>query len=210
MPIDIEQITKGCDEIVAKYNLLTHSFYQRWTDGTLPIEALRSYSSEYGAFVHEIGRGWDAIGKADMGRVEDGHARLWDRTFAAGLDAPESKASVPEVTELIETSRRLFETRSTTLGALYAIEAQQPIVAEAKLKGLEQHYSELPSQCGDYFRVHSDDYDELQMITSEMEGLNASEEEAILQGCEMMARAQYNALTGIEAPFLGKDRCVAA
>ncbi|MER3558451.1 MAG: pyrroloquinoline quinone biosynthesis protein PqqC, partial [Armatimonadota bacterium] len=46
------------NEIVAKWNLLNHPFYQAWSAGTLPVESLRAYAQEYGAFIRELPLGW--------------------------------------------------------------------------------------------------------------------------------------------------------
>ena len=38
------------DSKIADHNLLDHPFYQAWSTGELPLEALRSYAREYGVF----------------------------------------------------------------------------------------------------------------------------------------------------------------
>ena len=47
-------IKNELDAVVAKYDLLGHPFYQAWSAGTLPKEALASYAAEYGAFVQTV------------------------------------------------------------------------------------------------------------------------------------------------------------
>jgi pyrroloquinoline-quinone synthase len=42
-------IKETLDVAVAKRNLLEHPFYQAWSAGTLPVDALRTYAREYGA-----------------------------------------------------------------------------------------------------------------------------------------------------------------
>ena len=43
---------KRFDTILEKWDLLKHPFYQAWSAGTLPVEALKVYASEYGAFIN--------------------------------------------------------------------------------------------------------------------------------------------------------------
>jgi len=203
------ELLERCDESVAGYALLDHSFYRRWTHGTLPVEALGSYACEYGSFIRMIGRGWEAAGKPEFGRVEDGHARVWDRTFSQALGAKPGEPEILQVRELLSVARELFEKKSTAIGALYAIEAQQPEVAKAKIKGLEEHYRELPASCSEYFRLHVEDYDELSLLKEELTSLTNEEREESAAACETMAKALYDALTGIEEPFLAADRAVA-
>lgn len=195
-------IFKQCDQVVAKYPLLGHSFYQRWSAGTLPVAALRDYSGEYGMFIRTFGANWEAVGRPELARREAGHAKVWDDTFAKSLGTSVDIPKVPEVVDLIATSQNLSSERASALGALYAIESQQAIVAKAKLKGLQEHYSALPEQCGEYFRLHCDDYDEVSILVEEIGKLSAEDQEKVLSACETMCSALYNSLTGVEAPYL--------
>jgi len=202
MNTQFNTIVSQCDEVVAKYNLLGHSFYQRWSAGTLPVAALRDYAGEYGLFIRTFGHNWETIGKPELARREAGHAKVWDDTFAKSLGTSIEVPKVAEVAALIATSQNLSSERASALGALYAIESQQAIVAKAKLKGLSEHYSELPEQCGEYFRLHSDDYDEVSILVDEINKLTDKDREKALSACETMSKALYNSLTGIEAPYL--------
>lgn len=189
-----------CDRIITEHSLLRHPFYVAWSEGTLPVAALKDYAGEYGAFIGAIGQGWQTIGAPAHARVEAEHARVWERAFAAPLGTSVTTPQVREVVELVDASRELFAERATALGALYAFEAQQPLTAQSKLKGLSERYSQLPESCGEYFRMHLDDYDELSLLAREMDGLNPADQERALSACERMSRALYDALTGIHAP----------
>jgi len=202
MDTELNFIVTQCDEVVAKYSLLGHSFYQRWSAGTLPVAALSKYAGEYGTFIRTFGRNWEAVGKPELARREDGHSKVWDDTFAKALGATVDVPQVREVAELIATSQNMSNERASALGALYAIESQQAIVAKAKLKGLREHYAELPEQCGEYFRLHSDDYDEVSILVDEINKLGVEDKEKALSACETMCKALYNSLSGIEAPYL--------
>src|SRR5687768_17844872 len=77
-------IQNELDAVVAKYDLLGHPFYQAWSAGTLPKDALASYAAEYGAFVQTVPAGWAAHGDVTTSIEEVQHAVLWER-FANAL-----------------------------------------------------------------------------------------------------------------------------
>jgi pyrroloquinoline-quinone synthase len=197
-----ETVSSRCDKIIDKHNLLSHTFYRRWTDGTLPVPALKDYAGEYGHFIRSIRKGWETLGKSDIAKAEGHHAQIWENTFAQSLGTTVSAPRVTETVALIATSDELFAEPITALGALYAFEAQQPIVSQAKLKGLRENYQQLPEQCGEYFRLHCEDYGETEFLTEALNALNADEREIAVAACERMGLALYDALTGIEAPYL--------
>ena len=191
-----------CDEIVAKHSLLQHPFYLAWSDGTLPVPALKDYARDYGTFIRTVGLGWEAVGEAHIASVEEGHAEVWANTFAAGLDASVgTKAQTPQVASLVETARELFADRVAALGALYAFESQQPFTAQSKLAGLKAHYAQLPACCGEYFRLHEDDLDEPALLAAKMEALSEDDQQTVSGACERMSRSLHDALTGLYAPY---------
>ena len=63
-------IKESSDLAVSKRNLLEHPFYQAWSAGTLPAEALQTYACEYGA-VHRL----TAEGLGNAERLRDGAGR---------------------------------------------------------------------------------------------------------------------------------------
>jgi pyrroloquinoline-quinone synthase len=192
-----------CDAIIARHSLLQHPFYVAWNNGTLPVAALSDYAREYGAFIDTIADGWDAVGSPAIARIEEEHSQLWERTFAAGLKTSVTSPRIESVAKLVETSRDVFADRATALGGLYAFEAQQPDTARSKLKGLREHYKELPESCGKYFELHLEDYDEPALLAREMDSLTGdAEQEQVLDACEKMCRGLYDALTGIYAPYV--------
>ena len=194
--------SRRCDAIIAKHSLLQHPFYVAWSEGTLPVGALSDYAREYGAFINTIAQGWNTVGSSTIARIEEEHARVWDSTFARGLGTSVASPRTEGVARLVETSRVLFADRATALGGLYAFEAQQPHTAESKLKGLREHYMQLPESCGEYFDLHRDDYDEPSLLAREIDGLGETDRERALDACEQMSRGLYDALTGIHAPYV--------
>src|ERR1700737_1529793 len=80
--------TKGAlDGVNLHRPLLKHSFYQRWTRGTLTLEELRSYSDQYRHLVVALPE-WVAPAAGSPptraeelfshAREETSHVRLWD------------------------------------------------------------------------------------------------------------------------------------
>ena len=193
-----------CDEAVSRRSLLQHPFYLAWSDGTLPVPALRDYARDYGAFIGTVARGWETVGEMHIAGVEIGHADVWAHTFAAGLDTHvDDTAQTSEVATLVNTARELFAERVTALGALYAFESQQPYTAQSKLRGLREHYQQLPACCGEYFRLHTDDFDEPALLAGHMNALPAADTARAVSACERLSVALHDALTGLHAPHRG-------
>ena len=199
-------VSARCDEVIARHDLLRHPFYVAWAEGTLPVSALLDYAREYGAFIATIGQGWEAIGDPAAARVEDRHARVWERMFATALGTAVGAPRVDAVSRLVDVARQSFVAKTSALGALYAFEAQQPSTALTKLRGLREHYHQLPESCGEYFRLHDDDYGEAALLGRQLDALEPAEQQQAVDACDRMGRALYDALTGIHAPHVNRDR----
>ncbi len=207
---DSAKLSRKCDDALARHTLLAHPFYVAWNAGTLPVEALREYAREYGAFVRTIGKGWEAVGERGIARIEEGHARLWERSFAASLGTAVAAPEVGEVAALVETAGKLFSERVTALGALYAFEAQQPATAESKLRGLREHYWHLPNRCGQYFEAHEHDDAEPAILAKALDALPETARPRALDACDRMGRALWDALSGIHARHVAGRRQAAS
>jgi len=181
--------------ILEKWDLLKHPFYQAWSAGTLPVDALKVYASEYGAFINTLADGWNTLGDSETAQEEDEHAELWEQ-FAAALETEIATPKIKETSTLVNTARVLFENPAKTLGAMYAFEAQQPATATSKLDGLKAHYS-LPAGVEPYFEVHSANWHEAEKILMALEKLSPDEQAQAEVACEEMAQALWNTLTGI-------------
>jgi len=194
-------IKNELDAVVAKYDLLGHPFYQAWSAGELPQEALASYAAEYGAFVQTVPAGWAAHGDVTTSIEEVQHAVLWER-FAQALGTTSLGEPRLEATrELVESCKELYQTPATALGGLYAFEAQQPNTAKSKLDGLVEHYAELPEDVKPYFAVHVNDVHEREWIIERLNALTESDRGAAVAACERVAKALWDALTAIHAPY---------
>lgn len=183
------------DTILEKWNLLKHPFYQAWSAGTLPVEALQVYAREYGNFISSLPRAWETLNDSETAAEEREHAEMWTG-FTAAVGGFTADASLPQTLNLVRASDVLFATRATALGAMYAFEAQQPATAKSKLDGLKTHYK-LPQGVEPYFEIHSANWHESEKILRQIESLPADEQARALAACDQMAASLWDALTGI-------------
>ncbi len=145
---------------IAERHLLTHPFYQAWTAGTLPREALLDYVAQYYAFESNLPQFLRSLAarsesaadrEALLANARDeehgpkNHPELWLR-FGEALGLERSQvigARLNATTQaLVDTYREAAERAPVAAGvaALYAYESQLPAVAEAKIAGLREHF----------------------------------------------------------------------
>ncbi|QNP44225.1 iron-containing redox enzyme family protein [Sphingomonas daechungensis] len=143
-----QTVSSRIDAKVAERAMLSHPFYQAWTEGRLPLDTLRAYSRQYFHHVEAFPRAVSAVHSACPDRdgrrmlaenlaEEEGleagkqdHASLW-LMFACGLGEGETAVRGqklnPETLALITTFRALTKrSYASGLGALYAYESQFP------------------------------------------------------------------------------------
>lgn len=215
-------VSAKIDAKVAKRAMLSHPFYQAWTEGRLPVDTLRAYARQYFHHVEAFPRAVSAVHSSCPDRdgrrmlaenlaeeegVEAGkqdHASLW-LMFACGLGESEGavrdQALNPETQALIETFRRLSRrSYASGLGALYAYESQFPGVAAAKIEGLIERYGIEDEETLRFFRVHETaDVEHGAVCRTLLDRLpEAQREEAVAAG-EELAGALWNFLSGVEA-----------
>ena len=186
---------QALDSKISEYNLLDHPFYQAWSAGELPVEALKCYAREYGAFISTLPKGWETLNDTETAEEETEHIDMW-ADFADGLNTEVSEAQIPQVKTLLETAENLFSESETALGGLYAFEAQQPETAKSKLAGLKEFY-QLPEKVEPYFETHSHNEHEAEKLLEHIGALPPDSQEAVVQACEQMSSALWDALTGI-------------
>ena len=210
------------DSTVARRAMLSHPFYQAWTEGRLPLDTLRAYARQYfhhvEAFpravsaVHSLcpdrdGRRMLAENLAEEEGLETGkqdHAGLW-LMFAAGIgeseDAVRAQELNAETQALIDTFRRLSRrSYPSGLGALYAYESQFPAVASAKIEGLIDRYGISSEETLRFFRVHeSADVEHSSVCRALLDRLPEEEKAEAVAAGEELAGALWNFLSGVEA-----------
>jgi pyrroloquinoline-quinone synthase len=216
------KVSTAIDSRVAERAMLSHPFYQAWTEGRLPLDTLRDYARQYFHHVEAFPRAVSAVHSACDDREgrrmlaenlaeEEGleagkqdHASLW-LMFACGLgereEAVRSQRLNPETRALIDTFRKLSrQSYAAGLGALYAYESQFPGVAHAKIEGLIERYGISEESTLRFFRVHeSADVEHSDVCRTLLDRLpEAQRGEAIAAG-EELAGALWNFLSGVEA-----------
>jgi pyrroloquinoline-quinone synthase len=216
------QVSAAIDSKVASQAMLSHPFYQAWTDGRLPLDTLRAYARQYFHHVEAFPQAVSAVHSACPDRdgrrmlaenlaeeegIEAGkqdHATLW-MMFACGLGEDEGSVREqqlnPETAALIETFRRLSRrSYASGLGALYAYESQFPGVATAKIEGLVDRYGITDEKTLRFFQVHRTADVEHSSVCRELLDRLPDEQkaEAIAAGDEL-AGALWNFLSGVEA-----------
>ena len=169
-----ENLIARLDAMIAEHHLLKHPFYQDWSAGRLPLDALQRYSVQYYRHVEAFPRYLSAIHSrcddlsirqallANLVEEESGadnHPEQWLR-FAQGLGVERERvieASANAATrKLIETYQRLTREGPVAAGlaALYVYESQIPAVATAKIEGLKRHYGIAEERTLAFFTAH--------------------------------------------------------
>ncbi len=210
------------DARIAKYDLLCHPFYRAWSAGELTREDLREYAADYyphvAAFPGHLGelaartRDGELRARILANRADElgagggpAHDQLW-LDFAEGMGASredvKQRKPLPEVAALVATFRRIASEGSpaAALAAFYAYESQVPRVAEAKARGLKEHYGADARTCR-YFTLHRTvDVQHAgvwrEQLRSQASGIGSQEE--ALTAAEEAAKALWVVLDGIE------------
>lgn len=150
------------DDITARWNLLQHRFYRRWTQGTLTRDELRNYVKQYAHVVRAVPVWLEQVGGGDTDQLarhveeERSHVALWNKFGEAlGLSADEIRTAPANgaTMKLIQHGDELAG-KGEAAPVVWALEAQTPAVAGAKLAGLSAFYGISPDSGGEYFVVH--------------------------------------------------------
>jgi pyrroloquinoline-quinone synthase len=215
-------VSAAIDAKVASRAMLSHPFYQAWTEGRLSLDTLRAYARQYYHHVEAFPRAVSAVHSAcpdaagrrmlaenlaeeegiDAGKQD--HASLW-LLFACGLgeseDGVRGQALNAETEALIETFRSLSRrSYASGLGALYAYESQFPGVAGAKIEGLIDRYGIADEDTLRFFRVHqSADIEHSAVCRALLDALPEAERAEAVAAGEELAGALWNFLSGVES-----------
>jgi pyrroloquinoline-quinone synthase len=215
-------VSEAIDSKVSARAMLSHPFYQAWTEGRLSLDDLRAYARQYFHHVEAFPRAVSAVHSncADAGArrmlaenlaeeegVEAGkqdHATLW-LMFACGLGQSEDSVRSQQLNAgtkgLIDTFRRLSrQSYAAGLGALYAYESQFPGVATAKIEGLVDRYGISDEETLRFFQVHSTaDVEHSAVCRGLLDKLPEDERAEAVAAGEELAGALWNFLSGVEA-----------
>ena len=204
MAVEMQDLEKAAE----RFNLLRHSFYQRWVAGELTRHELNDYAGQYAHVVAGLPRWLEAAAAGDAGnrdRLRDHaaeeatHVALWER-FTLAVDPDREVVVDAPNRATAELIRRCDELADRGHGAAVAwsIEAQSPAVSATKLEGLETHYGIGASDGGEYFALHAHrDVDHAAELEEVIAGSNqvgaAAAVEAALSG-------MWDLLTSVERP----------
>src|ERR1700736_4100308 len=150
---------KTLDDVTARWNLLEHSFYQRWTRGELTRDELSDYVGQYAHVVRAVPgwleqvRGGDTAELARHAAEEQTHVALWLK-FGEALGL--SSDSISNAPANAATARLIQRGDELAAGGeaapvVWALETQTPAVAAAKLAGLSAFYGIGAEGGGEYF-----------------------------------------------------------
>jgi pyrroloquinoline-quinone synthase len=194
------------DDVRARWNVLEHPFYERWSAGELSREDLARYAGQYrhavvalaDATAHAAGAAGSVEIAAHAGE-EAAHVALWDDfADAAGTDGPQE--AEPETAACAEAWADESRDLLGHLVALYAIESAQPAIARIKADGLRQHYGFPTGPATAYFDLHAErDVEHAaegrELITARLDG---ADEDAMVAEAERVLRANWALLDGVE------------
>jgi pyrroloquinoline-quinone synthase len=210
------------DAMIDERHLLKHTFYTRWNEGTLPMEALQEYARQYYAFESAMPRFLSALhtrtaDKAvrqqildnlwDEEHGKENHAELWLR-FAEGVGVSRedvASATPNEATKaLVDMYFDVTSDASVAEGvaALYAYERQVPQVAGSKIDGLAKHYGIDDKRSTKFFAIHGVMDIEHSGAEREMLGeLAADADPAPIEAAtERALEAWWNFLSAVDLP----------
>lgn len=209
------------DRMIDERHLLTHPFYTKWADGSLPPEALQEYARQYYKFEAAFPRLLSALHTReeraeirqqlldnlwDEEHGRENHAELWLR-FAEGIGVDREDVKSAEANdatqELVDFYREVTSSGPVAAGvaALYAYERQVPQVATSKIDGLKQHYGITDGPALKFFIVHGvldveHSGAEREMLGSISDGADAAVETATARALD----AWWNFLSAVDMP----------
>jgi len=205
------QFFERLEAVRERWNVLEHSFYQRWTRGELLRDELVFYAGEYRHAVVALADTVEATAQrvdpaardelAQHAADEAAHVALWDE-FVTALEGETERPALPETLECVDawtSSRDALE----GLVAMYAIESGQPAISQTKLDGLVEHYSMPEGPATEYFSLHAElDADHAAEARAMIEERIADEDsERLLAVAEHVFRGNWILLDGVERGF---------
>lgn len=207
------------DDATTEHRLLEHPFYKAWAEGTLTLEDLGYYSTQYWrqveAFPGYLASISHRLPECDAKKtiddnlrdeVEGDHLGLW-LDFAQGVGAVKDdvrRAPVRAETHACVTAFRAAATERSVpfaLGMLYAYESQTPGVAATKIEGLRRHYG-IDGPALEYFELHGElDVEHSTELARAIDEIVTDEQHAqeAVDGARAGAEAIWNLLSGIAA-----------
>jgi pyrroloquinoline-quinone synthase len=200
------------DGVRARWDVLTHPFYVRWSAGELTRAELAAYAGEYRHAVVALADRAETVARMagpdlreDLARhagEERAHVALWDG-FATAVGADLDVAPRPE-TRACASAWSTVGGDSVLAGlvGLYAIESAQPQISETKRAGLVERYGFEPDSAGTaYFDLHAT-LDVAHAASSRRlieARVAAADADALVAEAESVLSANWGLLDGVDA-----------
>ena len=194
------ELIERLDAVRERWNLLEHPFYKRWSCGELNRDELAYYAGEYRHAVVALAGTAAKSGGTEHAREEAEHVFLWDE-FAAAFEADTALEPSPATAECVAAWTAPND-RLEAHAVMYAIEAGQPAVSQAKLDGLAEHYGIAEDEPGAaYFALHSElDHEHANESRQVLEADGpADDADRLVEVAEAALRGNWILLNGVEA-----------
>ncbi len=182
--------------ILSNYELSNHPFYIAWNAGLLKKEQLAAYASGYGRFIRIIPFGWELAGESEIADTECSHYLLWQLFDKSLNGGSEFREGIAATRPLVKQSLSNFSSYAEAVGTLYAFEAQQPVTAASKLKGIREHYKDW-NMDEKYFKAHIGDDGEPALLEKKLALLNEEEQLLAKRAFADTCIGLWNALSAI-------------
>jgi pyrroloquinoline-quinone synthase len=194
------------EDVQARWNVLEHPFYERWTTGQLSRDDLARYAGQYRYAVAALAQAADraaaaggTVALAVHAGEEAAHVALWDQfAGAAGSDGPQ-----PAEPETAACAAMWAGDGRDLLGhvvALYAIESAQPAISRVKADGLREHYGFASGPATAYFDLHAELDREHAAEGRELLAarIDEADEDALVAEAERVLKANWALLDAVE------------
>ena len=192
----------------ARWNVLEHPFYQRWSAGELTLGELADYSGQYryateavatmSAGLVDAAPESERKGLSAHAREEAEHVAMWDQ-FVDAVGGDSGAAPNPETVECVEAWTRA-DGFGPQLARLFAVESGQPEISKTKSKGLSDFYGLEDAPAREYFTVHATmDVEHAEEGRKLVERyMNDFDEDELAEAAEEAFRANWRLLDGVE------------
>jgi pyrroloquinoline-quinone synthase len=224
--MEIEDFFDQLEQLIARYDLLRHPFYQAWSRGELTREDLQEYAKDYYHHVESFPRCLAQFSrrleKSELREVvlanlhdelgsntQRAHADFW-LDFAEGMGAGRSLLNhdpPSQIKDLTSFFRKVVKEGAPeeALAAFYAYESQVPRISREKLRGLTEKYQASDRTCS-YFILHmTADVYHARMWREQLAKrirLNAEKSQAALEAAKAAALNLWEGLSGIQSACL--------
>ncbi len=203
----MKTIWQRIEDMRARWDVLQHPFYLRWSAGELTREELAGYAGQYRHATEAIARlsaqAAEAAPEPERAELlrhaaeEADHVALWDG-FVDSVGGQIGAEPTPETRSCVADWTAEDDLLSS-LVRLYAIESGQPQISRIKREGLAEYYGVGDGAGNAYFQVHESlDVEHAEagreLIERHLEG---ADEDVLVGAAESTFRANWRLLDGV-------------